>query len=298
MKNIFARLVLFMVAVPALFSVIFFLPYRNHLVLNILVIIFSTIGALEFSGILGRRGICLRKAEALVFGFLPPFSATLYVSFGWTPFGIPLVIIICAAYSLISCALAGESRLVNVTPKIAGTFSVLLYPGVFLCPIIFLGGTPDGYAGAFSSGIENSKVLILTMFSIVFANDAAAWLFGSLFGRKNNRIFAASPNKSIAGFVSGFLASIGIGIIAALLLPASFTIAKFSAIPSGLILGCTTGIAASLGDLAESAIKRSSGVKDSGKIMLGRGGVLDCIDSVSLAAPVFFVVYNILFIIP
>jgi phosphatidate cytidylyltransferase len=50
-----------------------------------------------------------------------------------------------------------------------------------------------------------------------------------------------------------------------------------------------------LGDLAESAIKRSSDFKDSGKLMLGRGGIIDSIDSIAAAAPVFYMLYKFIF---
>jgi len=296
-KNVIERLVLFVIGLPIFFSVVFFLPYKNHLVLNICVIIFSTIGALEFSNMLRNKNIVLHRAESLVFGFLPALSTTLFVSFGWTPYCVPLSFLICASYTLISCSLAPEDKLPGVTSKIAGTLSVLLYPGLFLCSIVLLSGISDESVFDFSIHISVSTVLLLTFFAIVFANDCAAWLFGSLFGSKNNKVFAASPNKSLVGFIAGFLASIAVGIIAALLIPDAFDLKKFTAVPSGIILGCTTGIAASLGDLAESAIKRSSGVKDSGRVILGRGGILDCCDSISLGAPVFYVVYKILFII-
>jgi phosphatidate cytidylyltransferase len=64
---------------------------------------------------------------------------------------------------------------------------------------------------------------------------------------------------------------------------------------AGVLLGLCAGIAATLGDLSESVIKRSAGVKDSGSLILGRGGALDSIDSLALAAPIYYLVYQVLF---
>jgi phosphatidate cytidylyltransferase len=65
---------------------------------------------------------------------------------------------------------------------------------------------------------------------------------------------------------------------------------------AGALLGFGAGIAAILGDLCESAIKRSADVKDSGSLILGRGGALDSIDSLALAAPVYYLLYQVLFL--
>jgi phosphatidate cytidylyltransferase len=140
-------------------------------------------------------------------------------------------------------------------------------------------------------------VLILTFLCAVMINDAAAWFFGMLFGKKNRGIVAASPNKSAAGFIAGYAAAIGVCVGASFLSPAAFTAARFPALLSGVILGLATGFAGTVGDLAESALKRSCGVKDSGALMPGRGGILDSIDSITFAAPVFYLLYNALFIL-
>jgi phosphatidate cytidylyltransferase len=64
---------------------------------------------------------------------------------------------------------------------------------------------------------------------------------------------------------------------------------------AGIILGLLSAAAGNLGDLAESALKRSADMKDSGTIIPGRGGVLDTIDSICLAAPVYYFSYWFLF---
>ena len=90
--------------------------------------------------------------------------------------------------------------------------------------------------------------------------------------------------------------SLIIGSSAPLLFPAAFTTHQtLPRLVAGIILGLCVGIVAIIGDLAESTIKRSGEVKDSGFIIPGRGGILDSVDSIALAAPVFYALYWILF---
>jgi phosphatidate cytidylyltransferase len=146
---------------------------------------------------------------------------------------------------------------------------------------------------------ENPAATLLFLF-ITFGNDSTAWLCGNLFGTNNRGIIPVSPNKSVAGFIGGTLGAIIVAVGAAILFPQIFIYLNFK-IPflklviMAAILGFCTGIAASLGDLAESAIKRSCDFKDSGNFMLGRGGVLDSIDSIAVAAPVYFLLFDIFF---
>jgi phosphatidate cytidylyltransferase len=98
----------------------------------------------------------------------------------------------------------------------------------------------------------------------------------------------------LAGFIGGFVASIVICIGSVMLFPRFFP-CRVPPLIGGSILGIFSGIAATLGDLAESALKRSARIKDSGYLIPGRGGVLDSIDSVALAAPVFYIFYKFLF---
>jgi phosphatidate cytidylyltransferase len=117
------------------------------------------------------------------------------------------------------------------------------------------------------------------------------------FGKHNRGFIAASPTKSIAGYVGGLGASIAVGLIGALALPTVFQPTRVALHPAlgGSLLGFFSGLAGSLGDLGESALKRSVDTKDSGNLMPGRGGILDSIDSLALAAPVFYVLYWFLF---
>jgi phosphatidate cytidylyltransferase len=125
---------------------------------------------------------------------------------------------------------------------------------------------------------------------MVFGNDTFAYIFGMAFGGKNRGIFPVSPNKSLAGLIGGIAATGLIGYIYYLFFPGLF-IGKISiAVLTGIGIALTSVI----GDLLESALKRSVNVKDSGTIMQGRGGVLDTIDSILFSAPLFYYIMLII----
>jgi phosphatidate cytidylyltransferase len=159
----------------------------------------------------------------------------------------------------------------------------MIYPGLFMAWIVRMSLFPE------------ASIVLLFFFLVTFLNDAAAFIAGVFFGKTNRGRVAASPTKSIAGFIGGQIASIAIGILAAVFIPSAFTSKIMLSVLAGAILGFGGGIAAILGDLGESAIKRSVGVKDSGTLIMGRGGALDSIDSLILAAPVYYLIYQFLF---
>jgi phosphatidate cytidylyltransferase len=122
----------------------------------------------------------------------------------------------------------------------------------------------------------------LCLLAVVFAGDIGAYIFGVTMG-KTKVAPTLSPNKSLEGALGGLLFS----VIAA----ASFHfIIPNVPLYIMMLLGLFGGFFGQIGDFFESLIKRVSGVKDSGSIMPGHGGVLDRLDGVLLAAPIFYFV--------
>lgn len=169
------------------------------------------------------------------------------------------------------------------------------------------------YAGYLPSFITNISMLpgstehLVTFLVMVFISDSAAWLFGVLFGKNNRGKVAASPNKSVAGFIGAYLGCILVAFLASyLVFPPAFDALVdvahrvFHKVPHKairvLVLGIALCTASIVGDLAESVFKRSADIKDSGKIILGRGGILDSVDSVFMAAPFYYYLVCFLFI--
>ena len=126
---------------------------------------------------------------------------------------------------------------------------------------------------------DRNLLLIVFLVFVVELSDVLQYVFGKLFG-KHSISPNLSPSKTIEGFIGGILSA---SLIGACL----WWITPFSFIQAGLISLMIT-LLGFLGGLVMSAIKRDRGVKDWGKLISGHGGVLDRLDSICFAAPIFF----------
>jgi len=285
MKKVLERLLIFAIGIPAVVGLVILLPFYRHLPLNIFIVLFSGAGAVEFSLMLEKKQLFISKPESFILGALIPAMFTLTVCFDFPEWVIPFGLMAGTLWVLLSRAFSHQDKIESSAGHIAAGFSVLIYPGLFMSWLVNM------------SVWENSGAILLFLL-ITFGSDSTAWLTGNLFGANNRGLIAASPNKSVAGFIGGIAGSIIVSGGAALLFPSVFPVfyEKPGLLITAILLGFFTSIAAALGDLAESAIKRSCGFKDSGRLMPGRGGILDSIDSIAVAAPVFFVLFNALFV--
>lgn len=136
-----------------------------------------------------------------------------------------------------------------------------------------------------------SPWLLLYVFAIVWIADSGAYFVGRQFG-KRKLIPAVSPNKTVEGLVGGLVMVI-VYVVAAGYFGLNY---QGGALISLIILSFVTALFSVLGDLVESMHKRQAGIKDSGTFLPGHGGVLDRIDSILSATPVFalgFVMLNL-----
>jgi phosphatidate cytidylyltransferase len=284
MKKLVQRLLVFFIGLPLVILMVAALPQKNHLAANLCIIVFSSLGALELAALLGKKNLVIAPPEALILGALSPLGTTAAVSFGFD--GTPLIqgfLILGASWLLVSRVFAREAGFGNFAGRFAAGLTVMVYPGLFMSWIIRMALWP------------HAEQVILVFILLICVNDSAAWAAGMLFGKGNQGIIAASPNKSVAGFMGGFAASLLTGYLAVLLCGEAFSSSRLPSPVAGLILGLLAGLAGSLGDLGESVLKRSVNTKDSGSLIPGRGGVLDTIDSIALAAPVYYGAYLLLF---
>lgn len=123
------------------------------------------------------------------------------------------------------------------------------------------------------------KALVLYLVFLTEINDVAQYTWGKLFGR-TAIVPTVSPKKTLAGFVGGVITTVILAVLLRFLSGFDLT----AAIASGFLIS----LSGFMGDVVVSAIKRDMGVKDSGALIPGHGGMLDRIDSLTYTAPLFF----------
>lgn len=206
-------------------------------------------------------------AAVMTFGF--GATALLLASFQW-PGGIPertlvLAIVIGALLHRLCARRTVTHGLMDPAIVAFGP----LYIGLCLGHLLLTRAMPEG------------EFLIFGLFLITWAADTGAYYVGTSLGR-HKLAPTISPNKTVEGLAGGLIAA---GLAAVLtqawFLP-SLTMADCAAV------ACLLTIAGLLGDLAESAMKRGAGVKDSGTVIPGHGGLLDRLDSLLFTAPAFY----------
>ena len=148
----------------------------------------------------------------------------------------------------------------------------------FVSAAILLGGlcyVPMLLAPVMAFSVKEQLLLV----GITICSDTAAYFCGSLFGR--HKIWPkVSPKKSVEGSLAGLASSMLLALIVG-------SVWGSASLPAFAALGAGLGIMAQLGDFFESALKRSRGVKDSGTLLPGHGGVLDRIDSLLFVIPAY-----------
>jgi phosphatidate cytidylyltransferase len=147
----------------------------------------------------------------------------------------------------------------------------------FMTKLVYI--TPRSADGHATGQFYCVYLIAVTKFS-----DMGAYLVGSLIGR-HQMIPHISPKKTWEGFCGALLLSTRASVGLIKLMPTELSALNLT---DGVILGLSLGFAAVVGDLAESIIKRSTGVKDSGRFLPGIGGALDLIDSILFTAPLLY----------
>jgi phosphatidate cytidylyltransferase len=137
--------------------------------------------------------------------------------------------------------------------------------------VVYLGALPVSLA-LLHRDAANGSLWVCAAIAVTFGNDTGAYFAGRAFGR--HKLYPTiSPAKTVEGAVGGLVASV------ALMLAGHFTVAPMLTITDCLAVGVPAAVLGPIGDLVESMLKRAAGVKDSGRLLPGHGGMLDRIDA-------------------
>jgi phosphatidate cytidylyltransferase len=268
-----SRILLVAVAFPVLGALILAVPHLHHFGFNLVVIGASVIGALETAALFRAKKIPVSPAFAAALSATLPVATYLEIAgilpAGWLGVWLP------AAFGILlvrTVLVRTEKQLGTILAMSSSSYFAFLYPGFFLSWLVRLSSLPD------------ASLSILFFLCLVFGNDSSAYFAGSLWGRKSRLGLPVSPQKSVVGFAAGFAGSLIVVLLFHFIVPG---FPRFG-LPLALALGCATAVTANLGDLLESGLKRSAGIKDSGIVIPARGGMLDSVDSMLLTAPLFY----------
>jgi phosphatidate cytidylyltransferase len=218
------------------------------------------IGTFEFSKILAIKGFKTYLIPVILGELVFILGAWLKSPY-WLELGIGLSLLLILLITLINYP---HVRIEDISANLF----ILIYVGWPLSHIILL------------RALDNGTLLVIFLFIIIWSTDTGAYFAGRFFG-KNKLAPVISPNKTKEGALGGILSS----LFAALIYNWFFPLFQLP------LLLCSTffiSILGQIGDLVESAFKRIAGIKDSGQIIPGHGGILDRFDSTILTAPVLF----------
>lgn len=274
MGNLTQRVLTAVVAVPLL-CLVFYLGGLPFLIL-VLGIIF--IGGLEFFKLLEAKTIPSERGLGLVSSLVLGVAAC----FGYFHLAVMFPAVIVAALIL----QLRKQDLSNSIIITGTTVFGIIYIGWFLSHAVLLRNIENipsikAYTES-SQGLGDAGFFyIVFVVACVFLNDSGAYFAGKWKG-KRKLIPRISPGKTVEGTVGGIATSMLTGLVVNLIFKSPLEHR------AALLFGLAVGVFAVLGDLVESLVKRSAGVKDSGSILPGHGGMLDRFDSLIFTFPVFY----------
>jgi len=284
MKNIIMRILLAVLGIPFLLFLIFFVPQYNQIGMSLIFIVIAMISTYEFVRMIREAGIKISLTLSIINAAIIPtlfwltnndtLPSILNISTDIRDAIFTLLVTISLATEIIN---VNEKEWKSAINTLGANMLVILYPIFLTTYMIRLGS------------LSYSSHILFTFFTLVFINDTFAYTVGMLFGKKSWKPFPVSPNKSIVGYIGGIFFTIVASVVIYYIKPEVYN----STIRNALYLGIIIAFAANVGDLVESSIKRACGVKDSGKLMLGRGGILDTFDSLIFTAPILYYFFNI-----
>jgi phosphatidate cytidylyltransferase len=236
----------------------------------------------EYYLMIRSTGVNPQMVSGMITGLSAYILSTL-IALGIVPFSSFLILIPVMAVIMVIELYRKQEKPFD---SLAHTFFSVIYTAVPFSMFPFAAfSQPDSYQSGLGSilshsSIEFSPAIIIGYFILIWAFDSGAYIIGASFG-KHRLMERVSPKKSWEGFFGGM-------IIAALIAWLFSGWLGITDTKSWIVVSVIVSIAGTYGDLIESMLKRSIGVKDSGTIMPGHGGFLDRFDSVIISFPLVY----------
>jgi len=254
-----------LVLIPVVLGIV---QYGSPLLFLALVIAAVLVGWMEYCRLIRHIGI---QINLVVGGIL-----CLLLVFCFYRNDFYLVWLAACLMSLFIAWYASGSALEDALNQVAYSFLGVIYVSGLMSYFILL------------RGMEHGNHILFYLFMVIWSGDIAAYYVGKNIG-KTPLAPKISPAKTLEGSGAGLVGSVAGGAAAHYLF--------FETLPLNhcLIMAFLCGTMGQIGDLAESLFKRQAGVKDSGSLIPGHGGVLDRLDSLMFAGPAFYI-YHVLFL--
>jgi phosphatidate cytidylyltransferase len=255
------------VAVPLLFTVI---AYGSEAIFSLLIICVTLLGMVEYNRMVFGAGVSREKIETMAVALLLLLSAAA---------GQMTLLVTILTFTVMAVLIFNLLRIRERGPDmitVGGVVIGILYIPLLMSHFILIRRTPAG------------ELWIFFILVLAFSGDIAAYYVGKALG-KRKLLPQVSPGKTVEGTI-GLVAG---SIVGCLL----FSWLFFPLLPAAHVvsLGLVGSVIGQLGDLCESALKRVAGVKDSGNLLPGHGGMLDRLDCLMFITP--FVYYYRVYII-
>lgn len=247
--------------------------------------VIAILGIWELQGLLQDRVGSLQKVLITFIGLLV-FTGTFVFSIG--PWENELILAVIIAGILLAFVAITLDRKADFLISVRSFLMSLIYISSSLS--FFLKSATLDVAGTSTQAfpfVHFEGIQMLVVFILIWSSDTFAYLVGRWLG-KHKLAPSISPKKTVEGFVGGVVCTIGIALVLSHFFP-------FMGIWEYAGLGLICSLFGTLGDLFESRIKRSLGVKDSGSILPGHGGILDRFDSLLFAGPAYYAYLLVLF---
>lgn len=235
----------------------------NELLFDILFGLIAVLGIHEFNHLMSAEGRNIEKSLDAVGGLLLFWVPVIWV-IGGSTLGIGLYLAYLVARLVVQLYIKQGNPLTSLSASLMGQVYVALPLSILSSLYHFVG-----------------QYMVLAMFAFIWISDTGAYMVGCLIGK--HRLFERiSPKKSWEGFFGGLGLSIILAALAARFIPDGYVL--LSGYAQWIVFAVLVTIFSTWGDLCESLIKRTVGVKDSGKLIPGHGGILDRIDSLLLVS--------------